>query len=134
MQQEEENPSASLSLTSLFANLPPLQQRPATPQRVQHPRPQLFVTPDGRIVNNPNHPGDEQNETSEDEKIRRHAAVEIKDLSEKEAKEICSVCHDIYEDGKGAVLPNCQHIFHENCIKKWLDQKNTCPLCQTTVA
>ncbi|CAG5103092.1 Oidioi.mRNA.OKI2018_I69.chr1.g611.t1.cds [Oikopleura dioica] len=137
MQQEEErsnSPTSITSLTSLFAHLPPLQQRPATPRRIQEPRPQLFVTPDGRIVDNPSHPGDEQNEITEDERIRRHAAVEIKQLSEKEAKEICSVCHEIYEDEKGAVLPNCQHVFHEKCIKKWLDQKNTCPLCQTTVA
>jgi len=26
-----------------------------------------------------------------------------------------------------------QHIFHKACIEPWLQRKNTCPICRTTI-
>ena len=119
------------SVTSLFADLPPLRQQRPVQHRIRLARPQLFVTPDGRIVESPD---SLQNEPSKEELARRCEKLRIRELSEEEAKESCSICLAEFEGGKGAELPNCSHIFHEKCIKKWLEQKNTCPLCTQTVA
>ena len=41
----------------------------------------------------------------------------------------CSICYEkinktnIYES-------KCNHSFHVNCIEKWLERYNTCPLCR----
>ncbi|KAK8595844.1 hypothetical protein V6N13_000530 [Hibiscus sabdariffa] len=43
----------------------------------------------------------------------------------------CSVCLIVLEDEDMArVLPNCRHIFHAECIDKWLSLHSTCPLCR----
>nr|GME06717.1 E3 ubiquitin-protein ligase RHA1B-like [Ipomoea batatas] len=50
-----------------------------------------------------------------------------------EAPESCAVC--LYEfDGEDEIrrLTNCRHIFHRNCLDRWMDHdQKTCPLCRT---
>jgi hypothetical protein len=43
----------------------------------------------------------------------------------------CSICYTEYENS--AVQLNCKHIFHYNCILRWLNTSNTCPLCRSYV-
>ncbi|KAL1548730.1 hypothetical protein AAHA92_16924 [Salvia divinorum] len=47
---------------------------------------------------------------------------------------VCVVCQDnlVVENRKIARL-DCGHHYHQRCITNWLNVKNTCPLCQTTV-
>ncbi|XP_022137468.1 E3 ubiquitin-protein ligase CIP8-like [Momordica charantia] len=40
----------------------------------------------------------------------------------------CAICLDEIECG--AVGMPCSHIYHRNCIVKWLQQNNLCPLCR----
>ncbi|KAK8498248.1 hypothetical protein V6N13_095447 [Hibiscus sabdariffa] len=43
----------------------------------------------------------------------------------------CSVCLTMLEDeDMTRVLPNCRHVFHAECIDKWLSLHSTCPLCR----
>lgn len=46
--------------------------------------------------------------------------------------EICSICLDEYApDDVLGELP-CGHVFHRDCIGKWLTERSsTCPLCKT---
>ncbi|KAF8410085.1 hypothetical protein HHK36_002607 [Tetracentron sinense] len=37
-----------------------------------------------------------------------------------------------YADGEDLGTLDCGHDFHTSCIKKWLVQKNLCPVCKTT--
>nr|XP_016461551.1 PREDICTED: RING-H2 finger protein ATL57-like [Nicotiana tabacum] len=50
----------------------------------------------------------------------------------------CVICLSEFEYGdKGRKLETCKHMFHENCLEKWLlmqkDGKATCPLCRTVI-
>ncbi|WCJ18641.1 RING/U-box superfamily protein [Euphorbia peplus] len=45
-------------------------------------------------------------------------------------KENCGVClEEVGEIGVG--MPCCDHVFHKNCIQKWLTISHTCPLCRS---
>ncbi|KAL0460317.1 UNVERIFIED_CONTAM: RING finger protein [Sesamum latifolium] len=46
----------------------------------------------------------------------------------------CVICLEEYKDGDTrAVITACSHRFHAVCIKTWLVQNDTCPLCRTLV-
>ncbi|KAL2253682.1 uncharacterized protein LOC105168666 [Sesamum indicum] len=46
------------------------------------------------------------------------------------AKESCSICLEGFSNGgRGTRLP-CSHMFHENCILRWLRENHVCPLCR----
>ncbi|KAK4429771.1 E3 ubiquitin-protein ligase [Sesamum alatum] len=46
------------------------------------------------------------------------------------AEESCSICLEGFSDGGlGTRLP-CNHVFHENCIVRWLRGNHVCPLCR----
>ena len=43
----------------------------------------------------------------------------------------CVICaEDIVENGTPVVTLNCQHHFHEDCIRRWLTRRHTCPTCR----
>ena len=45
----------------------------------------------------------------------------------------CTVCCDNIElSTKGMFMP-CGHIYHPDCLKPWLQQNNTCPVCRFTL-
>ena len=48
---------------------------------------------------------------------------------------LCSIClNDLGQVLDLVILPQCNHIYHEECIKQWLTQKeSTCPLCKSIV-
>lgn len=47
--------------------------------------------------------------------------------------ECCSICLADYKDVDVVrVLPDCGHMFHQNCIDPWLRMHPTCPLCRTS--
>ncbi|KAL3529248.1 hypothetical protein ACH5RR_008570 [Cinchona calisaya] len=48
-----------------------------------------------------------------------------------EMEKKCSVCQEEYEADDETGKLNCGHYFHIQCIKKWLSQKNACPICKT---
>jgi hypothetical protein len=98
--------------------LPP----PPPIRRAPQQRPQLFVTPDGRIVDRLPHTG-----PSESELQRRHATLIMRPLTATEDPNCC-ICMDEHMNTVTTV-PGCGHGFHEACIKRWLERKNSCPLC-----
>ncbi|XP_027125603.2 uncharacterized protein [Coffea arabica] len=48
-----------------------------------------------------------------------------------EVEKKCSVCQEEYDADDEMGKLNCGHQFHIQCIKKWLSQKNACPICKT---
>jgi len=52
----------------------------------------------------------------------------IKDLLQQQQE--CYICQENFEIGeKISVLP-CSHLFHVDCVMKWLKEHNTCPVCR----
>ena len=45
--------------------------------------------------------------------------------------EECSICLEEFTTDKKIIKLNCNHIFHTDCIKLWIENNNTCPLCRT---
>ncbi|KAK4440861.1 E3 ubiquitin-protein ligase DZIP3 [Sesamum alatum] len=46
----------------------------------------------------------------------------------------CVICLEEYKDGDTrAVITACNHRFHAVCIKTWLVENDTCPLCRAHV-
>jgi hypothetical protein len=42
----------------------------------------------------------------------------------------CSVCICEFSENERLVPLPCSHIFHEDCIKPWLQSHNSCPVCR----
>ncbi|KAI4326591.1 hypothetical protein MLD38_031889 [Melastoma candidum] len=42
----------------------------------------------------------------------------------------CPICKDGMNDGEQARKMPCGHIYHSDCIRKWLQIRNTCPVCR----
>lgn len=42
----------------------------------------------------------------------------------------CAICWDIMESARR--LP-CGHLFHNSCLRSWLEQDTSCPTCRTSV-
>eukprot|EP01083_Nonionella_stella_P033443 91557_1 len=68
----------------------------------------------------PNH--DHHHRTTEDS--------EEKDVSDEDSNDNrCGICLSNLDDPTKTVTGECRHTYHTNCIKTWIKQKNTCPLC-----
>lgn len=48
----------------------------------------------------------------------------------KEQKGVCVICYCNLRNGKRCFPENCLHIFHFECLRRWSEQKNQCPLCK----
>ncbi|XP_035217866.1 protein TRC8 homolog [Stegodyphus dumicola] len=48
----------------------------------------------------------------------------------KNKKDICPIC---FQELITAKVTTCNHFFHKVCLRKWLKEQNTCPLCYTVL-
>eukprot|EP01018_Ginkgo_biloba_P000693 Gb_30059 [translate_table: standard] len=49
-----------------------------------------------------------------------------------EESQKCSICQEEYKDNEELGILECGHNHHTECIKKWLMQKNECPICKAS--
>ncbi|XP_021748505.1 E3 ubiquitin-protein ligase RHA1B-like [Chenopodium quinoa] len=65
--------------------------------------------------------------------VTRELLPLVRVSKEQQEKESCAVC--LYEFSSGEEirwLSNCKHIFHKDCLDRWMDlDHRTCPLCRT---
>ena len=45
----------------------------------------------------------------------------------------CTICLDHDAFFKGKAMPQCRHVFHEECLWKWVQNATTCPNCRTRI-
>ncbi|KFM79084.1 Protein TRC8-like protein, partial [Stegodyphus mimosarum] len=48
----------------------------------------------------------------------------------KNKKDVCPIC---FQELITAKVTTCNHFFHKICLRKWLNEQNTCPLCYTVL-
>ncbi|KAL8093277.1 hypothetical protein AgCh_035242 [Apium graveolens] len=60
-------------------------------------------------------------------KVKRSSCDMMK-RSVGKGKEGCSIC--LQDDEEEVSVLECNHVFHQSCIVKWVREKNTCPLCR----
>ncbi|KAG6484807.1 hypothetical protein ZIOFF_053332 [Zingiber officinale] len=58
------------------------------------------------------------------------AAVEDLRMVTPEEPGSCSICLDDFDAATRVLAMPCRHLFHEVCLKEWLLQSNSCPLCR----
>ncbi|KAL0421458.1 UNVERIFIED_CONTAM: E3 ubiquitin-protein ligase [Sesamum latifolium] len=46
------------------------------------------------------------------------------------ATEPCCICFEEFSDGEHGTRLPCGHMFHEDCILRWLRGNHVCPLCR----
>jgi hypothetical protein len=42
----------------------------------------------------------------------------------------CSVCMSEIQQNNDTTLIPCGHLYHDNCVSKWFDMNNSCPVCR----
>lgn len=47
-----------------------------------------------------------------------------------ESHDCCSICIETFDLGENLVRTPCNHVFHEHCLSRWLDSRDTCPVCR----
>jgi len=71
---------------------------------------------------------DAYNEAATKEQLLLIKLIEYKNIPD---NLICVICQEDFsemKDNKEIIILPCGHVFHNECILKWLEQKNTCPL------
>lgn len=55
--------------------------------------------------------------------------------SKKEIEQVGGLCAICYEDMSSHVtsITRCNHFFHSYCLKKWLCERRTCPICHRVI-
>ena len=54
--------------------------------------------------------------------------VDIKSQNNK-----CIICQEDYKTNNSSRILKCMHYFHQECIDKWFENKDTCPICRTSI-
>lgn len=71
---------------------------------------------------------------SQDE-LKKLPCFEFKAVAQEKASDSpldCAVCLENYKKGDSCrLLPNCNHLFHSQCIDSWLLKTPICPICRT---
>ena len=48
-------------------------------------------------------------------------------------KKSCIICLENFQKSDIIINLECLHMYHDNCIKKWLNENNYCPICKNKV-
>ena len=85
---------------------------------------------------------DEENEENEDDmelfiKKKKKFIMELDEFQFKHLKKYsalkedkCPICLQKYKSADIIKEFPCKHIFHKNCIFRWLKSSNVCPICK----
>ena len=55
------------------------------------------------------------------------------DKESKKNNDLCAICQDDMEDKSKNKILQCNHQFHTECIDKWINMRNLCPICNKKI-
>eukprot|EP00980_Cylindrotheca_fusiformis_P008733 scaffold1868_cov193-Cylindrotheca_fusiformis.AAC.18 len=58
---------------------------------------------------------------------------EVRGMDENDCRVKCLVCQFAYEKDEELRKLPCAHCFHSECVDQWLQTKDFCPYCRTTI-
>lgn len=78
----------------------------------------------------------EENEEKKEDKFIYLSFSDFDDRSKEIHKE-CPICMEEFTENltencteKRLILTDCNHCYHEKCLKEWIFQHNNCPVCR----
>lgn len=71
---------------------------------------------------------DNPNKIKYPEIVNNFTEIELKNVNE-----TCSICIHNFETHTKCIILPCKHFFHKECISKWLEENNSCPVCRCTL-
>ena len=73
-------------------------------------------------------------EALDEEKRPKTRIQEFSTLLKKQTDDnLCPICYENFNPDSLVVVTTCSHLFHYDCLEKWLSRKDKCPLCRTTI-
>ncbi|GAU16898.1 hypothetical protein TSUD_368480 [Trifolium subterraneum] len=58
--------------------------------------------------------------------------INVDETSKTDNDGLCSICLCDH-DSNAVQLRGCSHVFHKDCIEKWISVRRTCPLCRSDI-
>jgi hypothetical protein len=135
LNQESNNPininaTTNTPNSSNWTSVPYSNRTQETSTRQEPQEPQLFEVVFNRTFT---FPGSEEEEPKVTHKmVNENTELEVFDSSETTEDIQCSICRANFENGDIIrKINSCNHTFHQACIDKWFEEKDTCPVCRT---
>jgi len=47
--------------------------------------------------------------------------------------EMCAICHDDFGESQRISQLPCEHMYHKDCVTKWLKMHDICPMCRSPI-
>ena len=83
------------------------------------------------FFNGRNHNRDRNHRDNRDSGLLSFPEIVIEDINKlEEANKSCVICLEEFKSKEKVTALPCLHYFHTNCIKKWMERKNDCPICK----
>ena len=54
-------------------------------------------------------------------------------MSSQEIEEICPICFELLKNEENIYITKCSHIYHKDCLSKWLKKAFNCPTCRNEI-
>jgi hypothetical protein len=89
----------------------------------------IFVQPGHNFSENT----DFRNPPMQEEQIHSIPEFKFTQTGEHTEKKNCVICMEDFESQENVKLLACGHLFHSDCVNKWLLEKSTCPMCNTSI-
>lgn len=67
------------------------------------------------------------------EKCLKFMNKDLKEVLIEDSNLECSICLNKFSDDNKGYELKCEHIFHKDCIKEWMERSKTCPICRIDI-
>ncbi len=76
-----------------------------------------------------------ESESGRQRPVPANTTEELHDTNEMYSPRVCPICMESYTDGDDIAWSYneaCTHVFHRECIVRWLMKNDDCPMCRAS--